>query len=132
VTRRGILLAFVLGCGASEPPARGDPGATERAATSETVTTGESGAPGAAERCLPVVAPECGCVYDCGLGTRDGDAWSVVHSNWGETALRAVVDEWCVGDECTDAFHAEIVCDGICERRAASADCVLDASGCHD
>ena len=29
-------------------------------------------------RCLPVVARECGCVYDCGLGTPNGDGFQVV------------------------------------------------------
>lgn len=87
-------------------------------------------APAAAERrCLPVVAKECGCVYSCAAGTKDGDTWKVKHPFWGTTELTAKVDKWCAGNACTEAFHAEIVCDGICMPKPADSTCHFDAAG---
>ena len=75
-------------------------------------------------RCLPVVARECGCVYDCGLGSPNGDgSYSVRHEFWGDTPLRAKIAEWCVDGQCATVFDAEIVCDGICAPKPADASC---------
>ncbi len=75
-------------------------------------------------RCLPVVARACGCVYDCGLGTPNGDgSYSVRHAFWGDTPLRATVAEWCVDGKCATVFDAEIVCDGICAPKPADPSC---------
>jgi hypothetical protein len=75
-------------------------------------------------RCLPVVAPKCGCVYSCGVGWPVGKGrFRVRHSFWGKTPLSARVDRWCVGKRCTRAFFAEIVCSGICPRRPADPTC---------
>jgi hypothetical protein len=127
-------LALLLGCTstASTAPA---PSPTAEARGGEAreapAPAGPSDQASAAEpRCLPVVAVECGCVYPCGLGTRDGDGWSVRHAHW-DGPIRARIDRWCVDGECTDAFFGEIVCDGICAPRPADRTCVLDASGCH-
>ncbi len=103
---RHALLLLLLGCSSSnEPP-------TSKAA------------PPALVKCLPVVAKECGCVYDCGTGTStDGKTWHVRHAFWKDTELTAVVEPWCVGGACTDAFAAQIVCDGICAPKPARTDC---------
>ncbi len=89
-------------------------------------------APTAGEReCLPVVAPNCGCVYSCGIGTRQPDgSYSVQHSFWKNTRLRARIADWCVNGACTPAFHAEIVCSGICPRRPADETCRFEADTC--
>jgi len=80
-------------------------------------------------RCLPVVAKECGCVYACGRGVRDGDHWKVTHSFWKGTVLRAVIQRWCVHGQCTEVFAAEILCAQICAPRPADPSCHLDGGG---
>ena len=80
-------------------------------------------------RCLPVVAKECGCVYSCGTGIKDGDFWKVTHPFWRNTELTAKVEKWCAGVACTEAFHAEIVCDGICMPKPADTTCHFDDKG---
>jgi hypothetical protein len=88
--------------------------------------------PGRADaRCLPVVAAECGCVYSCGVGDPgDGGKFTVHHPFWGMTPLTAHVDRWCVGDACTDALFADIVCDGICTPKPADATCHFEGALC--
>ncbi|NOU34315.1 MAG: hypothetical protein HOO96_41010 [Polyangiaceae bacterium] len=82
-------------------------------------------------RCLPVVAAECGCVYSCGVGTETKPGvYSVRHSFWKDTPLVATVKPWCVGGQCTDAFHGEIVCSGICAPKAADATCHFEGDAC--
>jgi hypothetical protein len=82
------------------------------------------------QQCLPVVAAECGCVYDCGVGTQAADGtWRVRHAFWGELVLTAVVKPWCVAGQCTPAFHAEIICSGICAPRPAKP-CGFKAGQC--
>lgn len=81
--------------------------------------------------CLPVVAPECGCVYSCGVGWPVGEGeYKVRHSFWGKTPLNARVDEWCVDKKCTKAFFVQIVCDGICPRRPADSTCHFEGDLC--
>ena len=79
---------------------------------------------------MPVVAKECGCTYSCGIGERDGDRWTVRHEFWKGATLRARVDAWCVDGQCTDAFFAEITCDGICAPKPADPTCHFDGDRC--
>jgi hypothetical protein len=82
-------------------------------------------------RCLPVVAKDCGCVYTCAEGheTTPG-VYSVRHSRWNDKALTARVDRFCADGQCTDAFFADIVCDGICTPRPADATCRFQGNRC--
>ena len=128
------LAALITSCASSAPPATSapapSPGSTERPAVAPAAEPAEPvPAPAPERRCLPVVAAECGCVYSCGVGTRDADGWSVAHSFWGDTPIRARVDRWCVEDQCTDAFFGEIVCALICAPRPADPSCAFDAEG---
>ena len=84
--------------------------------------------PPPAKQCLPVVAAECGCVYSCALGTAVGDRWAVTHPFW-TTPITATVRPYCVDGQCTDAFHGEIVCSGICAPRPADPTCHLNPTG---
>jgi hypothetical protein len=87
-------------------------------------------APPPSPRCLPVVAADCGCVYACGVGEELPDGrYRVSHSFWSEPIV-ARVAPWCVNDACTDAFHGEIVCDGICPPKPADATCHFDGDRC--
>jgi hypothetical protein len=86
-------------------------------------------APTPDRRCLPVVADACGCVYTCGVGVRVDAGWTVTHPFWGDEPLAAQLGRFCVGDACTEAFHVELVCDGICAPRAADATCHFDDRG---
>jgi hypothetical protein len=85
-------------------------------------------APADVKRCLPVVAKECDCVYSCGVGEQRGDHWLVRRAYW-KDAGKAQIESWCSHGECTDAFAAEIICDGICMPKAADPTCHFDASG---
>ena len=81
--------------------------------------------------CLPVVAAECGCVYDCGVGEHQPNgSYLVTHSFWKGIKLEARIAQWCSGNECTDAFHAAIVCDGICAPRPADPTCHFEGDDC--
>jgi hypothetical protein len=122
------LVALVTSCASSSAPVSDEPASAERRAVAPTPEPSEA-APTAERRCLPVVAAECGCVYSCGVGTRDAEGWSVAHSFWGDTPVRARVDRWCVEGQCTEAFFGEIVCDGICAPRPADPSCAFDAEG---
>jgi hypothetical protein len=132
-----VAVALAACSGASAPPpgtaALGGAGGTA-AVTAEprSGVTSRAGLPGAAEaRCLPVVAGACGCVYDCATGVPAGsDFWTVRHPFWGDKPLRARVDRWCAGSECTEAFMAEIVCDGICAPKPADATCHFEGDLC--
>jgi hypothetical protein len=85
---------------------------------------------GATARCLPVVAPSCGCVYSCGTGTEISPGkWRVTHPFWGSTPLDAKVAPWCVGGVCTDAFHAALPCTVICAPKPADATCHFASGG---
>jgi hypothetical protein len=124
-------LLFVAACSASSP-SRPEPDPIKTVAIMEAGVSDASAidAPTAAEsRCLPVVAKECGCVYSCGVGTRDGDIWKVKHAFWGDTELTAKIDKWCAGNACTEAFHADIVCDGICLPKPADSTCHFNDAG---
>lgn len=82
------------------------------------------------DRCLPVVAAECGCVYECGAGELQPDGrYHVSHSFW-SGGMTARVDEWCADGQCTTAFFGEIVCDGICAPRPADPTCHFAGSAC--
>ena len=84
-----------------------------------------------AKRCLPVVAPLCGCVYSCGSGVEVAPGrWSVMQQTWGKTPVNAKIASWCVGGQCTDAFHGEIVCDGVCAPRPADPTCHFEGDVC--
>lgn len=89
-----------------------------------------SPASGTDRACLPVVAAECGCVYSCGAGRLQEDgSWLVRHPRWGETPIRARIDRFCVGEECTEAFFGEIICGLICAPRPADPTCHFSAEG---
>lgn len=78
-------------------------------------------------RCLPVVAKACGCVYACAKGiSTDGKRWTVTSAVWKGRPLAATIEPWCVGGVCTDAFAAELVCDGICAPKPADATCHMN------
>lgn len=113
-------------CGADAPPVAHPAPANH---TARAPAAAPPAPPAAERRCLPVVAAECGCVYTCGVGVRTGAGWTVTHPFWGDTPLAARVDRFCVGDACTEAFHAEIVCDGICAPHPADATCHFDDRG---
>lgn len=84
-----------------------------------------------AKRCLPVVAAECGCVYGCGVGTETSPgAWSVDHPTWSPSLIKAKIAPWCVSGDCTDAFHGEIVCSGICAPKPADHTCHFEGDRC--
>jgi hypothetical protein len=83
------------------------------------------------KRCLPVVAAECGCVYECGVGIESPPgSWSVTHGFWKGTTLKAKVKSWCVKGDCTEAFHAELPCDIICPPKPADHGCHFDGDRC--
>lgn len=87
--------------------------------------------PPPAKRCLPVVAAECNCVYECGVGVETAPGvWSVTHKFWKGSKLQAKVARWCFNGDCTDAFHADIVCDGICGGKPADHGCHFDGDRC--
>jgi hypothetical protein len=87
-------------------------------------------APSPAERCLPVVAASCGCVYSCAAGLETApDTWSVSHPFWA-TPIIAQIASWCVDGACTDAFHGEITCNGICPPRPADPTCRFEGDAC--
>jgi hypothetical protein len=124
----------VIACDHTPPPAARVAGSAERdGADGSDVPvplTSASVAP-AAKKCLPVVAADCGCVYSCGTGTQTGpDKWSVVHPIWAPHTLDAKVSRWCVGSDCTDAFHAQIVCDGVCAPKPADHTCHFEGDRC--
>jgi hypothetical protein len=82
------------------------------------------------ERCLPVVSEECGCVYSCAPGVPlGGGTYQVSHSFWDEP-LTGRIDQWCVADECTEAFFVELVCDIICAPRPADPTCGFRDGDC--
>ncbi len=124
------LASLATSCAPSATP-RTEPASSAPEPTAETTTpeAAPTSGPGPERRCLPVVAAECGCVYSCGVGTRHAEGWSVAHSFWGDTPIRARVDRWCVEGQCTEAFFGEIVCDGICPPRPAEPSCAFDAEG---
>jgi len=127
-----VLLGACSGAPAPSPGTVGPGGTAAVTAEPRSGVTSRAGLPGAAEaRCLPVVAAACGCVYDCATGVPAGaDDWTVHHPFWGDKPLRARVDRWCVSGECTDAFMAEIICDGICAPKPADATCHFDGDRC--
>jgi len=85
----------------------------------------------APKRCLPVVAAACGCVYTCGVGTETSPgSWSVDHPFWAPSKIKATIAPWCVSGDCTDAFHGEIVCDGICAPKPADHGCHFEGERC--
>lgn|GEM_PF-2894492 len=85
----------------------------------------------AARECLPIVAKKCGCVYSCGVGVRQPDGSYAVHNDfWKSAALKAHIADWCVGGQCTRAFHAEIICDLICAPKPADATCHFEGDQC--
>ena len=122
---RWIVALALAACGPDRHPspaplANRAPGAP--AAASPTAAAPE-------RRCLPVVSDACGCVYTCGVGVRVAAGWTVTHPFWGDEPLAAQLGRFCVGDACTEAFHVELVCDGICAPRAADATCHFDDRG---
>jgi hypothetical protein len=84
--------------------------------------------------CLPLVADVCGCVSDCAIGWIDADRrrYEVHHRFWdhGQSVMHAGVSPWCVGRDCTRAFHVDIVCDGVCPRRPADHSCHWEGDIC--
>ena len=82
------------------------------------------------DRCLPVVAADCGCVWGCGIGTPLADGrYQVIHEHWAST-ITAHIDQWCVDGECTAAFFGDIVCDGICSPSPADPTCHFVGHAC--
>ncbi len=85
----------------------------------------------AAKKCLPVVAADCGCVYTCGAGTETSPGkWNVIHPNWATHGLDAKIAPWCVSGDCTDAFHAQIVCSVVCSPKPADHTCHFEGERC--
>jgi hypothetical protein len=128
---RFILVVLALAaCSRDEPRAS--------VATATSVTSAASVTPvvvvvdaSAAKRCLPVVAADCGCTYSCGSGTETSPGkWTVVHPFWAPHALDAKIAPWCVGSDCTDAFHAQIVCSAICSPKPADHTCHFEGDRC--
>jgi hypothetical protein len=116
-----LILAVVAACSGGPRPAADPPANHIRA-------DADLPAPPTAHRCLPVVAFDCGCVYGCGDGTEQSDgSYQVVEQTW-SSPVRARVSQFCIDDECTDAFFGEIICDGICAPHPADATCHFDGS----
>ena len=105
---------------------------TPAASTSITpVASASSSADAGVKRCLPVVAAECHCTYSCGIGTETAPGeWTVTHPIWAPSTLKAKVAPYCVAGDCTDAFHAEIVCSAICMPKPADHGCHFEADRC--
>lgn len=83
-----------------------------------------------ARRCLPLVAADCGCVWGCAIGTPTaGGGYLVQEPRIAPDGVKAVIQPWCVQGECTDAFHGEIICSGICAPKPADASCHFDSAG---
>jgi hypothetical protein len=129
VRARALVVVVLVACSRDEPR-------TSVAASATSVTPVTSAAPTvsvapAAKRCLPVVAADCGCVYTCGAGTETSPGkWNVVHPNWATHGLGAKISPWCVSGDCTDAFHAEIVCSIICPPKPADHTCHFEGERC--
>lgn len=119
--RRLIVAALLLACTREA-----------RVVTPNFEASAPTGATGTAQRrCLPVVADECGCVYTCGVGTETSPGvWSVEHPFWAPTKLKAKIAPWCVSGDCTEAFHVEIVCGGICTPKPADRGCHFEGDRC--
>lgn len=77
-------------------------------------------------RCLPVVSGDCGCSYPCHVGDPAGARWVL---SWGDGKVDADVTRWCIDRACTDAFYADLVCDGVCPITAADPTCHFDSGG---
>jgi hypothetical protein len=119
---KALAIAMLVACGS--PPANRPEPAPPVAPVAPAPSV-----PPFARRCLPVVAKECHCVYTCGVGEARGDHWMVRHAFWKDSELEARTEQWCVGDTCTEAFAAKIVCDAICAPKPADATCHFDATG---
>jgi len=82
-------------------------------------------------KCLPVVASACGCVYSCAPGVETSPGHFLVsHPFWAPSKLKATVTKWCVDEDCTDAFDAEIVCSVMCLKRPADHTCHFESDRC--
>src|SRR5688572_25319696 len=109
-----LVLLLLLAGGCALPSTAAEPAAVAPAAPPPAVAPAADAPPPEA-RCLPVVAADCGCVYSCGAGVPQANGlWLVTHEFWGSTPLTARIASWCVDGACTDAFHAEVVCSGVC------------------
>jgi hypothetical protein len=99
--------------------------------TTTPATSASTTPPSSAKRCLPVVSDDCKCTYSCGTGTETSPGkWSVSHPFWGQHPLDAKIAPWCVAGDCTDAFHAQIVCDGVCAPKPADHTCHFEGDRC--
>ncbi|HEV8323728.1 MAG TPA: DUF1304 domain-containing protein [Myxococcota bacterium] len=128
-----LALVWLLGAGCSGPAASGTTAAeTGTVATAAASTAAPATAAAAGARCLPVVSKECGCVWDCAAGvSAGGDKWIVRPAFWRGAELRARIDRWCVGPDCTDAFDVELdACDSKCVPRPADATCRFEGDRC--
>jgi hypothetical protein len=129
---KAILSIALVACGSPPTKPAETPGSGSTApplVTLDATAALGSGSAASTKRCLPVVSKECGCVYSCGTGELRDGKWIVGHSFWKNTELAAVVEDWCVGGECTPAFAVEIVCDIRCGRKPADASCHFDDAG---
>ncbi len=122
------FVAFGLAC---SHPQETPPTAAVASAAPSPLSSPFAAVPAEKRRCLPVVAAGCGCVYTCGVGveTKPG-VYAVRHPFWKDTPLVATVKPWCVAGTCTDAFHGEIVCSGICAPKPADATCHFEGDAC--
>lgn len=125
----GLLVsAMLLGFGrdALAAPGKGTPPSAQAPRRDAPVSRRVAPKPKQA-RCLPLVSPDCGCGYSCGVGwpVTKGGKWPyrVRHNFWGKTLLAARVARWCVDKQCTQAFFVRLVCGGICPRRPADPSC---------
>ena len=126
------IVVVLISCTRDEPHSIAPAVSTTSVTSAAPVASASaSAAPPAAKRCLPVVAAECGCVYTCGSGTETSPGkWNVTHPNWATHGLDAKIAPWCVSGDCTDAFHAQIVCDAICRPKPADHTCHFEGDRC--
>ena len=127
---RAVVVLVLVSCARDEARTT-TATATTTAVSAPPVTSASATVATPAKRCLPVVAADCGCVYSCGSGAETSPGkWNVTHPNWATHGLEAKVAPWCVAGDCTDAFHAQIVCDGICRPKPADHTCHFEGDRC--
>ncbi len=121
---RWILLFALTACGANARPAP-----FRSTASDAPGLTPHRAAPGSEQRCAPLVAA-CGCGGDtCVVGARAATGWTVRGAIIPGVPHPAQLEQYCVGDVCTDVFRAELPCLSVCTRKAATSTCHFDADG---
>jgi hypothetical protein len=132
--RIAVLLLAACGSSTSSSTKREPPPPAPAASASDEVTLitapsmDEIIAAGAyTPGCLPVVAKNCKCTYDCMYGrSKDQRTWWI---EWHGKDIAGVVENYCVDGKCTDVFAVELTCDGICAPKPANPNCRLEGAG---